>query len=215
MTQRRDLTGIRFGRLVAIKCIGPYKATPSSEPKIQWECKCDCGTYCNVGRGSLVSGLTLSCGCLNKERAAERKITHGQSTSVIYRAWQKAIGRCTKKYETGWKDYGGRGIKVCAEWMKDFNAFAKYMGPKPSPYHSIDRINNDGNYEPGNVRWATREQQSRNRRKPVHRTHCLRGHKFTEETTYWVIQKDGKQHRSCRICRQIAEEKRKIKRRSK
>lgn len=213
MTKRRDLTGFRFGRLVALKCVGPYKAKPASEPKLAWRCKCDCGKEVDVVRGSLVSGLTLSCGCLNREKAASRSLTHGGSHTDIYRTWQHMIGRCHRKSDGAWKDYGGRGISVCKEWRNDFKKFAEYIGQKPSPRHSIDRINNDGNYEPGNVRWATAEQQARNKRKPKRKTHCKRGHGFTERNTYWVVQKNGKTHQSCRTCRQIAEKKRQMKRR--
>lgn len=209
MTKLRDLTGQRFGRLRVLRCLGPYKATPSSEPKVMWRCICDCGNERKVVRGSLVSGLTQSCGCLNRESAKRRHTTHGGTGEVLYSTWRKMIERCYDKKCPGFKYYGGRGIKICKEWRKDFRAFANHMGKKPSPQHSIDRYpNNDGDYEPGNVRWATREQQAKNRRRQARKTHCKRGHTFTKENTYWVIRKDGGQHQSCKTCRRMSELKR-------
>ncbi len=84
---------------------------------------------------------------------------------VEYRAWYQMIYRCTNPKFPQWKDYGGRGISVCAEWRNSFTAFFEHVGPRPSPQHSFDRIDNDGNYEPGNVRWATRSQQNSNQRR--------------------------------------------------
>lgn len=209
MTQMRDLTGKKFGRLTVVECIGPYKAKPSSEPKLMWKCICDCGESVGVVRGSLVSGLTLSCGCLNLESIKSRATKHGMAGSVLYKTWLGMKSRCYDKNEISYKDYGGRGIAVCGEWINDFMAFAEYIGDRPSDKHSIDRYpNNDGNYEPGNVRWATDSEQSLNRRKFKERLKCLRGHDFDEENTYWV-EKNGKRHKSCKACRRMSELKRK------
>ena len=112
----------------------------------------------------------------------------------LYSTWKGMRQRCNDPHSKSWKDYGGRGIRICARW-DDFAAFLADMGPKPSPRHSIDRINNDGHYEPDNCRWATREAQRKTRRQPVHvrRSHCVRGHPFDETNTYW--------HAGQRFCR--------------
>lgn len=214
MTKRLELKGQRFNRLLVIKYLGPYKANMNSEPKALWECKCDCEEIVQVVRGSLISGLTQSCGCLNREKARERKLKHGKSYSSLYRTWVHIIGRCENKNDESYKNYGGRGINICKEWREDFEAFEKYIGEKPSDKYSIDRIDNEGNYEPGNVRWATIFVQANNRRKQKRKTHCKRGHEFTKENIYWVITKDGK-HRSCRACRRLSEERRQLKNRGK
>ena len=118
MTKRRDLTGQRFGRLIALECVGPYRARPTSEPKVMWRCRCDCGKEIGVVRGSLISGLTLSCGCLNAEKVKQRATKHGGSKERLYVTWRKMIERCYDKKNTAWKNYGGRGIKVWGGWRK-------------------------------------------------------------------------------------------------
>lgn len=117
-----------------------------------------------------------------------------------YQAWLGMRSRCNNPKEKSWPDYGGRGIKVCDEWMNDFSAFYSHIGPKPTKSHTIDRINNDGDYEPGNVRWATRTEQNLNRRKYKHtklKTHCPSGHEYTPDNT-WVQPSSGA--RRCREC---------------
>lgn len=100
---------------------------------------------------------------------------HGGHGTPEYHVWEHIIQRCTKPTCKGWKNYGGRGISICSEWRKDFATFLAYVGPRPSPKHSIDRYpNNDGNYEPGNVRWATRHEQARNTRRNRWITHLGR-----------------------------------------
>jgi hypothetical protein len=108
------------------------------------------------------SGNTKSCGCL----AADVRTKNGQTSMPEYRHWRSMIKRCSAP--PSWKDYhsyGGRGIRVCQEWLDSFEAFAAHIGPRPSPRHSVDRIDNDRGYEPGNVRWATHSQQLRNTRR--------------------------------------------------
>lgn len=130
--------------------------------------RCDCGTEKIVYVHHL-GGLTRSCGC--KSKAAARK--HGMSHTPEFRAWEGAIQRCTNPRSENWKDYGGRGITVHPAWLADFQAFFEYVGPRPSAKHSLDRIDVNGNYEPGNLRWATATQQANNRRL---RTSCKKGH---------------------------------------
>ena len=128
-----------------------------------WKCICVCGESTVVERYSLVSGHAKSCGCYKRELCALRPVTHGLSSAKEYSSWEGMIQRCTNPRNKKYKDYGGRGIKVCDEWRKSFEAFYRDMGPKPSPKHSIDRFpDNDGHYEPSNCRWATSKQQRAN-----------------------------------------------------
>lgn len=161
-----DLTGERFGRLVVTGRM------PSIAPRFltTWFCRCDCGNYLSVlayaltqrGRG------TKSCGCLQQDRAAEAQLKHGHAlrpaVTPEYRTWCAMKARCFRKTSQDYKDYGGRGITVCDAWRNDFEQFFRDMGPRPKGC-SIGRINNDGNYEPGNCRWETMTQQHRNMRK--------------------------------------------------
>jgi len=106
-------------------------------------------------------GIHLYCSPEWGERA---RVYHGLSKTAEYSAWTAMVARCTRPYQENWKYYGGRGIQVCAEWLNDPQAFIDYMGPKPGPEYSLDRIDVDGNYEPGNVRWADRVTQANNKR---------------------------------------------------
>lgn len=152
-----DLTKQKFNRLTVLERIKPNYPT-------KWKCRCDCGNITFVTSGGLKTGNTQSCGCLNKELAAKRVSTHGMSKSSEYRSWSHMKGRCYNPTDTFYKNYGGRGITICEEWRKSFSAFYKYMGTKPHKTDSIDRINNAGNYEPGNVRWADRKTQNNNKK---------------------------------------------------
>lgn len=164
--------------------------------------RCQCGVVHNVEVKTLRSGRSQSCGCLQREMMVRTKVTHGHSRptagghSPTYRAWASMKVRCTNENVPQWNDYGGRGISICERWFHSFEAFLEDMGERPSPAYSLDRKDNDGNYEPGNCRWATRKEQNENQRK---QTHCKRGHELTAANTikrmiYGVI------HRRCRIC---------------
>ncbi len=148
--------GERYGRLIVT---GTVVAGPGEYRKI--ECRCDCGNVVNVYPYSLPNGNTKSCGCLKGH--ALRKDGHGLTKTKEYRAWGHMWSRCTNEKVKSYRYYGGRGISVCDRWAS-FKNFFEDMGKSPSGAHSIDRIDNDGNYEPGNCRWATVKEQRRNKR---------------------------------------------------
>ena len=152
----KDIAGQRFGRLLVLCRCNPMKPTT-------FMCRCDCGIESPVRASGLTTGRTNSCGCLQKELASKRFKRHGGSgvkRSRTYSIWANMIQRCTNQNNKNWPRYGGRGITVCNRW-KDFSNFLADMGNAPDSYE-IDRIKNDGNYEYGNCRWATRKEQTRN-----------------------------------------------------
>lgn len=155
-----DIIGYRFGRLTVIEYAGRARDRHS-----MWKVHCDCGNTITVIGNNMKSGQTLSCGCLQRELTERRALKHGEArigkVSREYRAWCEMKTRCENSKRKSWKYYGERGIKICQEWSKSFAAFRKYMGICPNGL-TLDRINNDGNYEPGNCRWATRKEQVRN-----------------------------------------------------
>lgn len=158
-----------FGKLTVIERAGSAKSGHA-----QWLCQCECGNVVTVSSNPLLRGLTNSCGCLHNELLAERNSTHGMSKTSEYMAWAHMKNRCYNLKDKKFKDYGGRGITVCNRWLKFENFFAD-MGKRPSSGHSIDRIENSGNYEPGNCRWATAAEQSRNTRRNTNITNSVTG----------------------------------------
>lgn len=162
---RIDFTGVRFGKLVVLR------KAPNRGRRTVWTCLCDCGVEKDIGTDALRQGNAVSCGCWKLAVLAKRSITHGQTMgerrTPEYNAWNKAKARCGNPNNKKYPDYGERGISVCHEWKSDFMAFLNHIGPRPSPLHSIDRIDNSKNYEPGNVRWATAAEQAKNRRSTI------------------------------------------------
>jgi len=153
---RLDLSGKTFGRLWVLECARLNRRTA-------WSCRCTCGAMTVVRSDHLLSGVIASCGCLMREAVSARRTIHGLTGSPEYYAWHGMKRRCQDPLDKGYKTYGAKGIVVAARWQSFENFFAD-MGPRPSQSHSLDRFpNNRGNYEPGNVRWATDLQQGRNK----------------------------------------------------
>ena len=155
-----DICGERFGKLTVIK------KSENRKELVQWICLCDCGKETLATSKKLRSGRKRSCGCLWLPAVVAAKTKHGHSSgghvSVELHTWMQMRSRCTNPSNKGYPRYGGRGIKVCERW-DDFQNFIDDMGHRPSPGHSIERVNNDGHYEPGNCKWATKYEQCRNR----------------------------------------------------
>lgn len=163
----RDLSNLRFGRLTALS----YKRIPTNRGSIVtvWTCRCDCGTICDKRATCLTSGYTQSCGCLHREGVRLMGLSntrHGYSRTRTWRIWFTMRRRCSDTTHDSYAYYGGRGITVCERWRNSFDNFLADMGECPKG-KSIDRYpNKNGNYEPGNCRWATPQEQ-RNNRNPV------------------------------------------------
>jgi len=170
-----NLIGQKFGRLTVLERIKNTKP-------IRWKCLCACGNVTMLRGDTLKDGNAKSCGCLKKEVASKQMTIHGMEGSSEYRTWTSMRYRCNNPSSDKFKDYGGRGIKVYNQWNKSFMEFYNYIGPKPHETDSIDRINNNGNYEPGNVRWANKKTQANNSRS----NHFVTVGKTTKTIAQWA-----------------------------
>lgn len=161
----KDISGMRFGRLQVVNVSHSQKRTRLKGTVLYWNCICDCGNEAIISAHSLNRGDAKSCGCYHSELLTAANTTHGFSKSSECGIWYSMKQRCFNPKSKRYADYGGRGITMADAWRESFDTFYADMGPRPSSKHSIDRINNDGNYEPGNCRWATATEQARNQRK--------------------------------------------------
>lgn len=166
-----DLTGDRYGRLLVMHQAPNIIEKMAGRQSVAWECRCDCGTICIVRSNTLRRGHTRSCGCLHREmvgQVGKKNRTHGEGgTTSEYYTWRAMRARCLNPNNPAYKNYGGRGITICQRWLDSYENFLTDMGRRPTPQHSIDRIDNDllvDSYSKANCRWATTEEQLANRR---------------------------------------------------
>lgn len=158
MSQRIDLTWKIFGKLTVLE----YAYTKNN--KAYWKCRCDCGNFCDVPAQTLLNGTVTSCGCNRKEAMKKVAFKHGLRDTRLYQIWCNMKSRCYNENSNRYERYGGRGITICDEWLNDPQAFYDWaMSHGYDDTLSIDRIDNDGNYEPSNCRWISNKEQSNNR----------------------------------------------------
>lgn len=164
MSNRIDLAGRKYGKLMVIKDVGKKNI-------LYWECLCECGNIKIMRSNDLKSAKMPSCGCYRKKLISDMASTHGLSKTPFYRIWINMKARCYSPNEIGYKNYGGRGIRVCDRWLKSFENFHSDVIEGYQPGMSFDRIDNNLSYEKNNVRWVTKAAQAKNKRCSVILTH--------------------------------------------
>lgn len=184
-----DITGEKYGKLTAVEFY-----TRDKHNKRVWVCLCDCGKQVNIALDSLRSGKTRSCGCLKTAMMVDRNTTHGKARTSEHSVWLSAKARTTNPNNAQAKDYLGRGIIMEEPWFSSFECFLEDMGVKPTPQHSIERIDVNGNYCKGNCIWATIEVQAYNKRKSILNTSGRTGVHWNKGKEKWeaTICKDSK-----------------------
>lgn len=159
--QFKDMSGMKFGLWTVLHRVDYHLRKP------HWLCRCECGAQRSVMGGNLRCGKSTNCGCLQAQNTSVARSTHGKSKDPAYSVWSAMKARCHRKTCSRYEDYGARGIFVYTGWRKSFTAFLAYVGPRPSLHHTIERIDVNRGYEPGNVCWILATDQAKNTRRTI------------------------------------------------